>query len=267
MLFDGFTVCAQLLNFLLLVWLLKRFLYRPVLEAIDTREKLIAAQLQDAEHQKTAAGEERHEFQRKNESFEEQRVSLLSAATEEVKRERLRMLEQARQEADALRAGLAQKLNHERKAWQREIIHRTQDEVLAIAHQVLQDLANASLEAQIVDVLVRRIRELDSETQAKLVAHSREATHPLLVRSAFELRPAQQDTIRSAIDATLGIAREIQFETSPEIVCGIELLLDGHKVAWSIADYLASVEQNLGELLPEEPASHVEEHAATTTVG
>ena len=45
MLIDWFTVGAQALNFLILVWLMKRFLYKPILTAIDTREKRIAAEL------------------------------------------------------------------------------------------------------------------------------------------------------------------------------------------------------------------------------
>ena len=37
MLIDWFTVGAQALNFIILVWLLKRFLYKPILDAIDAR--------------------------------------------------------------------------------------------------------------------------------------------------------------------------------------------------------------------------------------
>ena len=44
MLIDGFTVGAQVLNFLILVWLMKRFLYQPILDAIDAREQRIAAE-------------------------------------------------------------------------------------------------------------------------------------------------------------------------------------------------------------------------------
>ena len=55
MLIDWFTVGAQLLNFLILVWLLKRFLYKPILGAIDIRERRIAAELADAAAKRIAA--------------------------------------------------------------------------------------------------------------------------------------------------------------------------------------------------------------------
>jgi F-type H+-transporting ATPase subunit b len=62
MLIDWFTVGAQALNFIILVWLLKRFLYKPILDAIDAREKRIAAELADADKKKAEAQKERDEF-------------------------------------------------------------------------------------------------------------------------------------------------------------------------------------------------------------
>ena len=96
MLIDWFTVGAQALNFLILVWLIKRYLYKPILDAIDAREKLIAARLADAEAKKTEAKKESDEFQHKNEEFDAQRAALLNKATGEANAERKRLLEEAR---------------------------------------------------------------------------------------------------------------------------------------------------------------------------
>src|SRR5580704_7535080 len=96
MLIDWFTVGAQALNFLILVWLMKRFLYRPILRAIDAREKLIAGELADAATKKAEAQKEHDEFQHKNEEFDQQRAALLSQATDEAKTERQRLLDDAR---------------------------------------------------------------------------------------------------------------------------------------------------------------------------
>ena len=96
MLIDWFTVVAQVVNFLILVWLLKRFLYRPILNAIDAREKRIATELADADAKKAEAIKERDEFQHKNEEFDRQRAALLSQATDEAKAERQRLFDEAR---------------------------------------------------------------------------------------------------------------------------------------------------------------------------
>ena len=113
MLIDWFTVGAQALNFIILVWLLKRFLYKPILNAVDAREKRIAAELADADAKKAEAQKERDEFQRKNEEFDQQRAALLSKATEEAKAERQRLLDDARKAADALSAKRQEALRSE----------------------------------------------------------------------------------------------------------------------------------------------------------
>src|SRR5450631_1658984 len=100
MLIDWFTVGAQAINFIILVWLLKRFLYKPILNAVDAREKRVAAELADAAAKKAEAVKERDEFRHKNEEFDQQRVTLLSKAAEEAKAERQRLLSEARQAAD-----------------------------------------------------------------------------------------------------------------------------------------------------------------------
>lgn len=266
MLFDGFTVCAQLVNFLLLVWLLKRFLYRPILEAIATREQGIAAQLQDAEQQKAAARLEREEFQRKNEEFAEQRETRLRTMTEEVTVERQRLLEVARIEAATLRDGFAENLSQEWRAWQREIIQRTQREVFAMTRRTLQDLAGANLEDEIIAVLIHRLQELDPAELAQLKLFSEAASQPVQVRSVSELTAAQRDKIQSALAASLGIQNAPRFETAAENVCGIELVFNGHKISWSVADYLASLEQTLCNLVPETAGLNLDQHAATATV-
>src|SRR5450432_4766439 len=102
MLIDWFTVGAQAINFIILVWLLKRFLYKPSLDAVDAREKRVAAELADADAKRAEAKKERDEFQRKNEEFDRQRAELLSKASAEAKAERERLLGEARRAADAL---------------------------------------------------------------------------------------------------------------------------------------------------------------------
>src|ERR1700688_2739310 len=113
MLIDWFTVGAQALNFLILVWLLKHFLYKPILNAIDARKKDIAAQLADAQAKKADAQKEHDDFQNKNKAFDEQRSALLVKASDEAKTERERLLDEARKAADNLRAVQATALRND----------------------------------------------------------------------------------------------------------------------------------------------------------
>ena len=257
MLIDWFTVIAQVVNFLILVWLLKRFLYRPILDAIDAREKRIALALADADAKKTEAEKERDAFQHKNEEFDQQRAVLLSQATDEAKAERLRLLDAARQESDGLRAKRQEALISERQSLDEALTRRAHEEVLAIARKALADLAGATLEERMADVFLRRLREMDDDAMAGLKSAFKASSSPLLVRTAFTLPPAQSAAIETALKETLGGEMQVQFETAPDLVSGIEVSANGHKVAWSIAEYLASLGKAVDALLKAQSKAEV----------
>ena len=251
MLIDWFTVGAQAINFIILVWLLKRFLYKPILDAVDAREKRVATELADADAKKAEAKKERDEFQHKNEEFDQQRAALLSKATEEAKAERQRLLGEARQAADALSAKRQETLRSDAHNLSEAISRRTRQEVFAIARKALTDLATTSLEERLAEVFTRRLREMDGKAKAGLAEALKSASDPALVRSAFDLPEEQRAAIQNALNETFSAKIRVRFETAPDLVSGIELTTNGQKVAWSIADYLASLEKGVEELLKE----------------
>lgn len=249
MLIDWFTVGAQAINFLILMWLLKRFLYKPVLEAIDARDQKIAAGLAEAAAKKAEAQKEREEFQHKNEEFDRQRAALMDQATEQVSSERKRLLDEARQAADTLRARRLDALTQEYQSLHAMIRNRTRDEVFAIARKTLSDLASASLEERMTEVFTRCVRDMDQVGKATLANALKDSSTPVLVRSVFELSPRQRESIQSAVNETLSADIPIQYDIAPDVICGIELTANGQKISWSISDYLATLEASIADLL------------------
>jgi F-type H+-transporting ATPase subunit b len=247
-----FTVIAQVLNFLILVWLLKRFLYKPILHAIDERERGIAARFAQAEAKKAEAEKERDDFQHKKEAFDQERSALLKKATDGAQAERQRLLDEARKDADLLRAKRQDALRNEQRNLSQEIIRWTQKEVFAISRKTLTDLAATSLDDRIGDVFIQRLRGLTGAAKDQLATALKSSTNPPRVRSAFDLPSAQHAAIQKALNETFAVDIHIQFETAPELVSGIELSAGGQKVAWSIADYLTTLEKSAGELLHED---------------
>jgi F-type H+-transporting ATPase subunit b len=252
MLIDWFTVVAQALNFLVLVWLLKRFLYHPVLNAIDAREKWIASELADAALKKSEAQREHDEFQNKNKAFDEQRGVLLSKATAEAKVEHDRLLDEARKASDALSARRQEALITETHNLNQAICRRTQDEVFSIARKALADLSTASLEERLAEVFIRRLGEMDNNTKKILTAALTASSDPVVVRSAFGLPAEQQATIQKALNDTFATNIGVRFGTAPELIAGIELTAGGQKVGWTIASYLASLRKESDEDLKQQ---------------
>jgi F-type H+-transporting ATPase subunit b len=253
-LIDWFTVAAQALNFLILVWLLKRFLYQPVLDAIGAREQRIAVQLADAASKAAAASQQRDEFERKNHDFDAQRDALLAKASEDAKLELQRLLQQARQQADALRSRLQETLRSEQQSLSGEIVRKTRDEVFAIARKTLADLASASLEDSMARMFLERLRALSAADKKSLALSAEVAAAAVVVRSAFELPAPQRAAIEQALGEICGSGMRLSYQVVPGLIGGVEVSAGGSKIAWSIADYLGALEHSVGQMLAPQPA-------------
>lgn len=249
MLIDWFTVGAQALNFAILVWLLKRVLYQPILDAIDAREKRIAAELADALSKQAEAQKARDDFEHKNKELDRTRATLMRQAQDEANAERQRLLEEARIAAAALSTRQLQMLREDAANLKHAIGRRVQQEVFAIARKTLADLAATSLEERLVEVFAGQLRQMDSQTKECFAAALKAAAQTAFVHSAFVLPDAQRATIQVALNQTLSADIKLHFETAPELVSGIEITAGGQKIAWSIRNYLASMEKSVDELL------------------
>jgi F-type H+-transporting ATPase subunit b len=247
MLIDWFTVVAQGLNFLVLVWLLKRYLYKPVLAAIDAREKQIALAIAEVASKSAAAEQERKEFAEKKAALDVEAAAFLKQAASTAGTERARLLADAHAEADALRVKQMTALRDDQTRLSQGIARLAQQEVLAISRKVLGDLADVSLEERMAVVFAQRLRSLDAAAKATLAAALGGAPEAV-VRSAFDLPEAQRALIQSAVDETFARSITLRFDTSPDTLCGVELTAGGQKLAWSMADYLAVLEQKIASL-------------------
>jgi F-type H+-transporting ATPase subunit b len=257
MLIDWFTVGAQALNFVILIWLLKRFLYQPVLDAIDAREDRIARQIADANAREAEARQQGEAFQQKTDAFERERAALLAQAAGDAATQRLQLLEAARKAADELATKRQDALRSEAGQLTHALGDLARREVFAVARRALADLASASLEERVADVFIRRLRALDEPARASLATAFRQPAAHAVVRSAFELPAAQRAAIQAATDEILGTIIPLQFNTAPGLVSGVELIVGGQKLAWSIDRYLDSLEHAVSELLsPENEAMH-----------
>ena len=260
MLIDWFTVVAQTINFLILVWLLKRFLYKPILDAIDARENRIAQELADADAKRLDARQERDEYERKNEVFNQQRDTLVAQMEEEIHRKRKKLLDDAQLAADVISRKRHEAMEGEQHRMNKEVSRRAQDQIFSITRKTLKDLADTSLEACVTNVFTRRVREMNGRARQELGEAFSKSSEPARVRSAFELSIEQQAEIQRAINQTFEVDVPLRFEIAADKIGGIELICSGRKIAWSIDEYLKALEKSITELIDPRAASAVSDH-------
>ena len=249
MLIDWFTVIAQVINFLVLAWLLKRFLYHPILNAIDEREQRIANELADADQKRAEAEQQRETFEQKNAAFEKHRAASMNKVSVDAKVESARLLDLVRQESDALRSQLTLAVKNEYAGLQESLNQSVKSEVFAIARKALSDLSESSLEESIVRVFVKRLNALSDEEKNQLHVAFQHSNDALIVRTAFDLTDAQRLLIKTAINAVLNTSVDVQFLIDVEVISGIEINTHGQKIAWSLGDYLASLNKRIDHIV------------------
>ena len=252
MLIDWFTVAAQIANFAILVWMLKRFLYRPVLDAMAAREKRVRETVAAADRQKAVAEEESSRLREQQDAFARQKEELLKKAREEASATRDELLAQARKEADASQAQRRNSLDRDWQEFHAELTQRTQGEALAVARQALRELADAEIEERMVAAFLKKLTALDGDAKAQLQAAASGSARPLVVRSGFTLAAPIRERLQQALHDQFATRSEAQFETRPGLIAGIEVAFDGQKVAWTFDDFLRSLELNVRNLVEKE---------------
>lgn len=247
---DWLTVAAQVANFLILVWLLKHFLYQRVIDAMDRRQQQIELQRQEAQAQSGQAQQEALQYRRKSQELEEQRESVLAAAGTEADRLRQERLDALRREVDTVRQTWLGQARRERETFLGQLRDQAARRFLALARRSLADLASADLEAQMVVTFLARLSSGDDHGALAAIAASGASGEPVGVASGFELAPELKRQITRALRQQLGAEDlEIAYQISPDISCGLELSGGGRSVLWSLDGYLDGLETRLAALL------------------
>lgn len=258
---NWFTVVAQLINFLILVWLLKRFLYKPILDAVNEREKKIMDQLKDAADKKAIAEQEKEEFKKKNEEFDQQKKGLLDTVVVEAATEKNQLIEAAKMEAKELISKMEEAAKAAQDNENKELAQNTQKQVLEITRKALSAIASLSLEELSTKTFIQHLKASKEEEKQQFIDAFKSHPDSILVKSAFELSTKQQDEITAVVNELLHTETKLQFKTAPGIISGIELSTTGYKVAWSFSEYLSALEENISGVTREKAKPNVKEES------
>ena len=229
---DWITVGAQIVNCLVLIWLLKRFLYRPILDGVDAREKEIADRMAEAATIRKAAEVAAADHNAEISALRASRAETLDEARAAAGAERDALLAEthkrlATEQADreAQRAEEAQKYTAD--------LHRSGAEaLLSLTRKALSDLADETLEQRIIDHTVTRLGTVADELR-NAAGDSREAV--VLTRDPL---PARASARLSKKIASVLPGFTVRFDTDPSVAPGLTLKLGGAQVGWTVDSYL-----------------------------
>ena len=259
MLIDWFTVIAQLINFLILIYLLKRFLYKPILNAIDARELRIANELDDAKKKQEQADVEKQQYQDLNDQLLKSKATLLTQAQTEANQAKEQMLNEARDAYQKLQDQYQLALMNEHKQLTGTLRRKVETEILETIRKTLADLADQSLESQMTTVFSTKLRQLNDSDRATLRTALQSKGHDLSIQSSYPVPSKEQQGLSEILVNMAGKNVPVLFETVPDALPGIILKVGGFKLSWSVENYLQALHELLDHIVeaPENtPVTH-----------
>ncbi len=236
------TFTAQIINFLILAWLLKRFLYGPIVRAMEDREKKIADQQDEVIFARQNAEQEAAEYRKRKEELDHTFEELFAKAGYEVEQWKEKHLQQAREEVDQARKEWYRSIERERNTFLHDLRQRAGQQVYSMTRRILTKLCQASLERQIIEAFAERLQQIHEGKRNEIVAAIHNSHDRLLIETAFSLTDEDARKIESIIHEYLTDEIEIDFKVVPELICGIEMKTAGFKIAWSVDETLEELE-------------------------
>lgn len=215
---DWWTLALQAVNFLILVWLLARFFYRPVAAIVAERRTEAQKLLADAAAERTVIETLRGEIATARESLATERQKLLDSAQSDADRLRHDVLTAARAEAERLRSSADADAARTRATATRELAEMAEDLAVVIARKLLTRLGGEGAKAAFYDGLCAKVAALPAQSQA-LFRDGR----TIEVVTASPLDPEEEDALRRALASCLGAAPKLDFKPDPALIAGVEL--------------------------------------------
>jgi len=219
---DGWTLALQAINFAILVWLLQRFLYKPVLRILDTRRAEVEKQYADASAAEEDAQARLAEIETQRKGIEAERQAALQAAAAQANEAAAQRRARAEAEADALLADARTKIAGERTQALAEARHIALDLGVDVARRLLAEVP-ADLRAEVwLDRVEEQLRALSPDDRAR-IAEGLARDGELRVVSAMPLPGQLTERFQNRLRTELGAQTRIAFDVDPELVAGIEL--------------------------------------------
>lgn len=253
---------AQAINFFILVWLMVKFLYRPIINAMNEREKRIAWSIKEAREQAEVARKEAENFRHKNEEFDKTRETAIAKMNQEIDDMRKAMTSDIKSEFEGLRLRWKEELEGEKASMITDAKRLFAKQFSSFAGKALDDLAEQSLEDAIIDKFINKIENL-AKKEVDTFKDAIKASKAILIRSSFKL---SKDMEKKVVDTIKKVSNaddfKIETKVSDSVICGVEVDAGSWSVLWSLDSYVERFAEELDSRLEELSAVAVKGVAA-----
>lgn len=241
--FSWSTFALQAVNFLVLVWLLRRFLLKPVQAIIARRKEEIARALAKANATREQAEAARKDFESRRGEIEAEHQRIIERARIDLANEHSKMLEAARADAENFRSSALKQVNEERHAAAYEVFEHSVKMAVRLSETLLRDLKVPHLDDLFLPRVLDHIDRLSNQERAAMLG--RDGRGGLLVTTAHALGSELERQWEAALHERVGELKEISFATDERLIAGAELQFPNAVLRFNWRDSLAAAQREL----------------------
>jgi F-type H+-transporting ATPase subunit b len=261
---DWITVAAQIANFLVLVWLLQRFLYQPITRAMTRREKEIESRLTEAKEARQTAEEEAEALRTRQADLDAEKGRILDGAKQEAQSLRERLEADLREDMETRRETWRKHLEDERGSFAKILQRSAGHQVIAITGHMLQEYARSDLDGGIASGFLERLKNLDQDRRNKLADAAARSDGAARILCSVPLQPGARGKMTRALHKVLKTDIDVQYEHDADLILGVRLMIGEQTLEWSVARHLKRLESTLDEVIDSTGPTR---GAATDTAG
>ena len=237
MLLDWFTIVAQIVNFFVLIVLLRLFLYKPIVAAMLERKARIAHETKELREARIEADSLKAELRRKRDDLENHQAEVMSQIHAEAEKWRQQAMASAEAQIETMRKEWLAGLEREKESVALNLRKKLVHEVSATAARIVKDLSGSDLEQLILSGFLQRIAE-----EARGVACG---NSDILIRTGFEHNDLQEQKLKQLLKGLFPAQNERIFITDARLGLGIELIAGDRKWEWNLNDYITELENKI----------------------
>ena len=237
---DWVTFSLEILNFLVLLWILKHFLYKPVLNVIAQRQASINDKVEEAIKKQTEAEQLKSQYTNRLTEWENEKKAARHKLDEEIdslRQQRMQdlnlQLETERQKAEAIQQ---RRLEQDKTQAQMTALYQG----AAFTAKLLSQLASPDLEKQLIDLFIAQLQEMPEQQQQTIQSNIDPASNEVQVCSAYPLPQSVQQFLETALNKLINKTITIKYTQDPELIAGLRVSIGAFMLQANIQDELQS---------------------------
>lgn len=224
------TFILEVINFLILMWILKHFLYRPVLSALEKRRASIAEKLKQADSKMAEAEALQTQYQQRLQKWDAEKQQLQHKLQQDLQEARNTQMTKLQNELTAEReknqVNLQQELDQTLKHYQSQA-HR---QGARFASKILHKVAGPEVELHLISLLLEQFSQLKEDQKSRLKKACQASSQQIEISSAYPLSDIQRQRLTDALTELCEEAVTLNFDEDKELLAGLRI----HIGAWSM---------------------------------